>query len=320
MQAAIVLGKSLRRKCWLDQRRIDARTHRRFTSTAARTTTTLLGSSSLSLSVSCIVGDIAITRADAITVSSNPSLTGNLQPNYWRFSGRTNTNGAVRKKGGTDLDFHCEQVLENSVKITNRDQRRDAPHLLPVGEAVTTPAGKNLPNAKHVIHVVVPDRITHYDGNEDCVSASCVGDAQTTTSGYDCADDKDADTNAGIDILIVQLRMSYASVLECAEKDAGAERLAIPALGCGIKGWNHRVSARVAGEAIQKYFCGGKAKANIEMRQQQQQHRQQQQNHCGKSDGYNHENRLPKHIVFVLKSKPVRDVWEEELKKLCIGV
>ena len=48
-------------------------------------------------------GDIASHQAEAIAVSANPHLKGTLRSNYWRFSGRSNADGAVRLAGGRSL-------------------------------------------------------------------------------------------------------------------------------------------------------------------------------------------------------------------------
>ena len=48
-------------------------------------------------------GDIASHQAEAIAVSANPHLEGTLRSNYWRFSGRSNADGAVRLAGGRSL-------------------------------------------------------------------------------------------------------------------------------------------------------------------------------------------------------------------------
>ena len=48
-------------------------------------------------------GDIASYQAEAIAVSANPHLEGTLRSNYWRFSGRSNADGAVRLAGGRSL-------------------------------------------------------------------------------------------------------------------------------------------------------------------------------------------------------------------------
>ena len=45
-------------------------------------------------------GDIASHQAEAIAVSH---LEGTLRSNYWRFSGRSNADGAVRLAGGRSL-------------------------------------------------------------------------------------------------------------------------------------------------------------------------------------------------------------------------
>eukprot|EP00536_Pseudo-nitzschia_multiseries_P003205 jgi/Psemu1/284263/fgenesh1_pg.48_\ len=247
LAATIAAARSSRAECWWL-----GITTRYSTTATATATISASASASPSPSISFVVGDIASITADAITVSSNESLAGNLQTNYWRFSGRTNTNGSVRTKGGRDLDDFCsEQIRKLQLRRRHEhvDEHEDEDEqqgssLLKVGEAVTTMAGKNIPNAKSVIH-------------------------------------------------------SYSSVLECAETDANAESLAIPALGCGIKGWNHRISARIAREAVEQRYnhCVSKTNSIVET-----------------SNTGGHHRGFLQHIVFVLQSASVRDVWESEFK------
>ena len=149
-------------------------------------------------------------------------------------------------------------------------------------------AGPNIPSAKHVIHVVVPDSIiTHYNDN---IAAAAGNDHDTEND----------DANI-LHLRLALLRKSYTSVLECAvnlnEANKTGISVAIPALGCGINGWNHRVSAKVAGEALAEFV---KIKNDIESRQL-----------LHNSDSGN--DNLLKHVNFVLKSKSVGDIWEEEL-------
>ena len=46
-------------------------------------------------------------RASALVTSANDSLVGNLQPEYWRFEGGINVDGALRAQAGPDLIDAC---------------------------------------------------------------------------------------------------------------------------------------------------------------------------------------------------------------------
>ena len=55
------------------------------------------------LRVRLVVGDIVSWNADAITVSSNRTLSPNNNASYWRFAGHVGTNGAVHSAAGPEL-------------------------------------------------------------------------------------------------------------------------------------------------------------------------------------------------------------------------
>ena len=52
-------------------------------------------------------GRLEHQRASALITSANDSLVGNLQPDYWRFEGGINVDGALRAKAGPDLIDAC---------------------------------------------------------------------------------------------------------------------------------------------------------------------------------------------------------------------
>mmetsp|Transcript_24244 Transcript_24244/g.36362 ORF Transcript_24244/g.36362 Transcript_24244/m.36362 type:complete len:206 (-) Transcript_24244:196-813(-) len=90
-----------------------------------------------------------ITSADtnAIVTSSNLALTGNLQKNYWRFTGRANVNGALYDAAGPQLVTEIQKIpLVGTVRC-------------PVGSACITPATGRLRSngIELIIHCVVPD-------------------------------------------------------------------------------------------------------------------------------------------------------------------
>ena len=96
------------------------------------------------------VGDIVTWRSHVIAVSSNRTLAGNENPNYWRFSGRRGTNGAA----------HIAAV---------EPQRSVATVRCEVGQAVWTRAFGPLAErgCTHVVHTVVPDGLYVHAGSSD---------------------------------------------------------------------------------------------------------------------------------------------------------
>ena len=52
--------------------------------------------------------DIASLRSsDALATSADSALVGNANPNFWRFAGRANADGALRSAGGRALAEVC---------------------------------------------------------------------------------------------------------------------------------------------------------------------------------------------------------------------
>ncbi len=160
------------------------------------------------------VGDIVTWRGvDAIAVSANPTLQGNASPGYWRFAGRQSVDGAVRLASGAEL----AQAAEQAVAGTGRG-------WCEAGQAVVTPAFGAVSQAgsRHVIHVIVPDGLqVHAGGSDHHVQY----------------------------IATPMLHKSFRAVLAAATS-CGARRVAIPALGCGVKAWRPRLAAAVAARAI----------------------------------------------------------------------
>lgn len=100
------------------------------------------------------VGDIAVWRGvDAVAVSTNRSLQGNANPQYWRFAGRESADGAVRRVAGEELAMVAAELHGTCS----------------VGEAVATPAFGALVThgCRHVVHVVVPDGLQVHAGGSD---------------------------------------------------------------------------------------------------------------------------------------------------------
>jgi len=139
--------------------------------------------------------------AGAIVTSSNLYLCSNQNSNYWRFSGKTNIDGAVHAASGPELLQACHML-----PIVETGGIR-----CPIGSAVVTRAYGQLPN-DYVIHTVAPD-------------------------GF-----YDVKSNASL------LKDCFVSVLRLADK-LKVDRIAIPAIGCGVQGWPPRVAGSLALEA-----------------------------------------------------------------------
>ena len=58
-------------------------------------------------------GRLEHQRASALITSANDSLVGNLQPDYWRFEGGINVDGALRAQAGPDLIDACLALPAN---------------------------------------------------------------------------------------------------------------------------------------------------------------------------------------------------------------
>ncbi|KAG8459457.1 hypothetical protein KFE25_012792 [Diacronema lutheri] len=88
-------------------------------------------------------GDIALSRAEAIAVSANPSLEGTRRANHWAFAGRANADGAVRAAGGEALAAAAARLAAAHAPVQP-------------GTALVSPAGGSL-HARWVVHCVAPD-------------------------------------------------------------------------------------------------------------------------------------------------------------------
>jgi len=164
--------------------------------------------------------DIASWDADAIVSSSNAALAPNNNAHYWRFAGRKGTNGAIHAAAGPELLDACRVFGEVDLQRIGRGQalnRRHSNIRCPVGEAVSTAAFGAL-RCDHVIHAVTPD------GMFDQGAESCRLLAQT-----------------------------YSSVLaQCGW--LAVDHVAMPALGCGVHGWNLDAAAKIGLRAIANHI------------------------------------------------------------------
>jgi O-acetyl-ADP-ribose deacetylase (regulator of RNase III) len=153
------------------------------------------------------IGDITKSSVNAIVTSSNPELLGNDNPKYWRFDGHSSVNGAIRAAAGEELALAVERL---------RGERGRAAAMLEEGDAVMTP-GFEL-QAGHVIHVVAPDGMYTTPGGNDA-------HMQEISKGG--------------------MRRAFNSVFRIAGENKLAQ-VAIPAIGCGVKGWSPGLVARIA--------------------------------------------------------------------------
>jgi O-acetyl-ADP-ribose deacetylase (regulator of RNase III) len=198
-------------------------------------------------------GRLERQRASALITSANDALVGNLQPAYWRFQGRDSVDGAVRAAGGADLEAACLALPalgalgggsggDSDDSMVRSTVRRDifrwaaavkrglsAPVRCPTGTAVATHGAFGSLDADVVVHAVAPD-VELAPGTYGGRSAYVAGAA-------------DADR-----LPEELLRDAYAAAFAAAAA-AGAEDAACPALGAGVKGWSHAVTAAFGLEA-----------------------------------------------------------------------
>ena len=182
-------------------------------------------------------GRLERQRASALITSANDSLVGNLQPEYWRFEGGINVDGALRAKAGPDLVDAClalpikdDTGKRDLVRWTRAVKVHESAVVrCPTGSAVKTTAGSL--EADFVVHAVAPDveltygRYRSSEGPEDL------------------------------------LRAAYRSSFKAA---ADLECVACPALGAGVKGWDPAVTAALGLEAAASAALANEAPRSIE--------------------------------------------------------
>ncbi|KAL3929502.1 MAG: hypothetical protein SGPRY_001933 [Prymnesium sp.] len=211
------------------------------------------------------LGCVAEGRASALVSSANDSLCGNQQPRYWRFENFNNVDATIRAHAGPELASDCASlpvVSSSSVAASSSslstpsliegEVRRDlirwtravkrgpsAPVRCPTGTAVRTDAYRL--EADHVIHAVAPDiepTWGRYTGPQGEVSDDSLRQPEEL------------------------LRSAYSAAFEAADA-AGAQSVACPALGCGVKGWKPSVSAAFALEAVARLARRGGGEAAV---------------------------------------------------------
>lgn len=155
----------------------------------------LLGCDNPVMTVDAILGDLTTEPADALVNAANSSLLGG-----------GGVDGALHAAAGPALLAECRRVRAHQY-----------PDGLPVGGAVSTPAGR-LP-ARWVIHTVGPDR--NAGQTDESLLAAC-----------------------------------YRSSLDVA-CTLGATSVAFPAIGAGVYGWDAVTAARIAVAAVLEHpRCG----------------------------------------------------------------
>ena len=182
-------------------------------------------------------GRLERQRASALVTSANDSLVGNLQPDYWRFEGGINVDGALRAAAGPDLIDACL-----ALPVLDTEGKRDlvrwtravkvhesAVVRCPTGSAVKTTAGAL--DADCIVHAVAPDveltygRYRSSEGPEDL------------------------------------LRSAYRAAFGAA---SGLECVACPALGAGVKGWDPAVTAAFGLESAARALLDGTAPRRVD--------------------------------------------------------
>lgn len=170
--------------------------------------------------------DISALRCvDALTTSANAALVGNANPNFWRFAGRENVDGAIHRAAGPELHAACAALPCAAGAATP----------CPVGQAVVTPAFGL--HAAIVIHAVAPD------------GAYAVGLQQwwgrRSWSGSAGARHVYLEEARPAGEARTLLATTYSSVLNAAEQQ-GVRSVAVPAIGCGVLGFPQDDVAKLA--------------------------------------------------------------------------
>mmetsp|Transcript_52633 Transcript_52633/g.87425 ORF Transcript_52633/g.87425 Transcript_52633/m.87425 type:complete len:348 (-) Transcript_52633:308-1351(-) len=218
-------------------------------------------------------GDLPSTAAACLITPANDSLVDNLQPMYWRFISRKSVDGALRKLGGYELERACLDIEPISRFATvRRDITRwtqgckEGPSAIvrcPAGSAVTTPAFGKL-NADHIVHTVAPDSEFGYEGlytgSERDIQRSGVAQHGASTEMNSRLRHESWQQFSPPDQL---LQSAYCAAFAEATR-LGASSVACPALGSGVKGWRHTISAAYGLEAAIRMLapqaeahCGG---------------------------------------------------------------
>jgi len=213
-------------------------------------------------------GNAAAAEAACLITSANDSLVGNSDPAYWRFISRENVDGALRSLAGPDLEAACLAIPVLPSSGVRRDITRwtigvkkgpSAAVRCPAGSAVATAATGRL-RADHVIHTVAPDSEFGYEGlyHGDVRGAGSLGDA-SAHAGSSTRRHASWQQFSPPDHLLLA---AYSAAFEQA-CGLGSSSVACPALGSGVKGWRHSISAALALEAMARLLVADASDASV---------------------------------------------------------
>tara|TARA_B110001452_G_scaffold146705_1_gene121968 strand:- start:224 stop:952 length:729 start_codon:yes stop_codon:yes gene_type:complete len=185
--------------------------------------------------------DVATVRGcDALATSANVALVGNQNPNFWRFAGRRNADGAVRAAGGAALHAACASLPVVEGRYTR----------CRTGGAVATSGAFGSLHAGLVVHAVPPNGAFGY-GQQRWFGSR----GTDVWNGVDDSPDVPSRAQPG-GAAKEQLRSTFAAVLAAAEAH-GARSVCMPAFGCGVMAWNAGRAAQVAVRTIRAHEAGG---------------------------------------------------------------
>lgn len=185
--------------------------------------------------------DVAAVRGcDALATSANVALVGNQNPNFWRFAGRRNADGAVRAAGGAALHAACASLPVVEGRYTR----------CRTGGAVATSGAFGSLHAGLVVHAVPPNGAFGY-GQQRWFGSR----GTDVWNGVDDSPDVPSRAQPG-GAAKEQLRSTFAAVLAAAEAH-GARSVCMPAFGCGVMAWNAGRAAQVAVRTIRAHEAGG---------------------------------------------------------------
>jgi O-acetyl-ADP-ribose deacetylase (regulator of RNase III) len=210
------------------------------------------------------LGDIAKWRAQAITVSTNLTLTPNENPHYWRFAARSGTNGAVHEMAGPQLLAACRALRPSNDSVSG-GAGTAAAHTRGDQFLPWMPGDKLVGNEPWKTSQQQQESWQEDGGaseaalSSDAVRRCEVGCVVVTPAFGRLV------TELGVEHVLhvvvpdgisggppnePLLRQSFTAVLEAATL-CGASSLALPALGCGVQGWRAATAARAAALAVQ---------------------------------------------------------------------
>ena len=185
---------------------------------------------------------------DAIITSTNTCLQGIHQRNWWGFSGKRSADASLHEnylghRGESRLAGHCRGVLTNG---------------LPPGECLLTETkdvppspGVQSPPYSYIAHIVVPN---HPDGRLARETRPLSGGHKT-----EFVDSREEAEN----ILHQALTAAFVSLNACNDK---IETVALPAVGCGCRGYPAATAIRIILDSIVQVITTNACLKYIEIR------------------------------------------------------